>query len=147
MAVKTPSWFKLLNSIYSCVFFCFEKSLKDFTLYSPILFTLWFSYLQIPIKESCMYVSCHSFFKTPHKSLKFKQTLLPLQTKKIYKQTRQNEGILKWYSQKKNINNVQAMLLQSERVSEIHFPAIWRLKFHKFSLWHPPWQYLKEKVS
>ena len=101
MAVKTLSWFKLWNSIYSCVFFCFEKSLKDFTLYSPILLTLWFSYLQIPIKESCMYVSCHSFFKTPHKSLKFQQTLLLLHIKKKYKQTWQNESILKWYSWKK----------------------------------------------
>ena len=27
------------------------------------------------------------------------------------------------------INNVQAMILQSERTSEKHFPAIWRPEF------------------
>ena len=34
------------------------------------------------------------------------------------------------------VNNVQAMLLQSERVSEMHFPPIWKTKFQKqnFSL-------------
>ena len=30
------------------------------------------------------------------------------------------------------IHNVQAMLLQSERVSEMHFPAIWRPEFQNF---------------
>ena len=36
------------------------------------------------------------------------------------------------------INNVQAMLLQSERVSEMHFPAIWSPKFQNvhFGAYH-----------
>ena len=29
------------------------------------------------------------------------------------------------------LNNVQAILLDSERVSKMHFPAIWRPKFQK----------------
>ena len=32
------------------------------------------------------------------------------------------------------INNLQAILLQSERVSEMHFPVIWRPEFQKFFL-------------
>ena len=44
-------------------------------------------YLQTCIKESFMYFSCHLFFKTPHKTLKFPQKLLPLQTKNINNMT------------------------------------------------------------
>ena len=60
------------NSISSCISF-FEKPLKDFPL--------WLRYLQTRIEVSCMYLSCQ-LSKTPHKTLKFQQTLLPLQTKK-----------------------------------------------------------------
>ena len=62
---------------YICVFmgffffFVFEMPLKDFLLYSPILLTLWFRYLQKCMKESCMYLSGQLFFKTPHKTLWF----------------------------------------------------------------------------
>ena len=38
--------------------------------YSPILLTLWCRYLQLCIKESCMYLSSQLVFKTPHKALK-----------------------------------------------------------------------------
>ena len=48
-------------------------------------------------------------YKTLHETLKFQ------------------EKSLKWQT-----NNVQAMLLQSEKVSEIHFPAIWIPKLQKF---------------
>ena len=61
-----------------CTFF----SEKDFSLYSPILLTVWVRYLQARKKESCMYLSCQLFFKTPHKTLKFQQKLLSLQTEK-----------------------------------------------------------------
>ena len=40
--------------------------------------------------------------------------------------------------------DVQAMILQSKRVSEIYFPAIWRPKIHKNSLWCPPWEHFME---
>ena len=30
------------------------------------------------------------------------------------------------------ISNVQVILLESERMSDIHFPAIWRLNFNFF---------------
>ena len=35
-------------------------------------------------------------------------------------------------------NDVQAMLLLSERVLEMHFPANWRPKFQNVLLWYPP---------
>ena len=60
--------------------------------------------------------SSQLFFETPHKALKFHKKLLPLKT-----------------------NNVQAMLLQSERVLEIHFPANCRPTLQKLLLCYPPW--------
>ena len=39
------------------------------------------------------------------------------------------------------------MLLQSERVSEMHFQAIWRPKLPEFSLWYQPWKHLMEIVN
>ena len=54
-------------------FFAFEKPLKDFSFYSCILLTLWFRYLQIRIKENCMYFSSQRFFKTPHQTPKFQE--------------------------------------------------------------------------
>ena len=57
--------------------------------------------------------------RTPHETLKFQEKLLSLQT-----------------------NYVQAMLLQSETVSEVNFSAIWRPKLQKFPLRCPPWQHL-----
>ena len=61
--------------------------------------------------------------KTPYEILQFQQKLLLLQK-----------------------NDVQAMLLQSERVSKINFPAIWRSKIQKISLWYPPWEHFMEIV-
>ena len=68
------------NSVLNCImtlspfmfffFFLFETLLKDFPVYSPILLTLWFRYLQKSVKESFMYFSSQLFFKTPHKTLK-----------------------------------------------------------------------------
>ena len=55
------------------------------------------------------------FFKTPLETRKFQEKLLPLQT-----------------------NDVQAKLLQSERVLEMHFPANWRSKFQKVLIWYVP---------
>ena len=68
--------------------------------------------------------SCQLFFQTPHKTLKFQEKLLPMQT-----------------------NDVQAMLLLSERVLEMHFPANWRPKFQKVLLWYPPWGNLREIMN
>ena len=65
-----------------------------------------------------------NLIKLLHETLKFQEKLLPLQT-----------------------NGVQAMLLKSERVSEMQFQAIWRPKPQKFSLWCQPWQCLTEIVD
>ena len=54
-------------------FFAFKKPVKDFSFYSPILLTIQFRYLQICIKENCMYFSSQRFFKTPHKTPKFQE--------------------------------------------------------------------------
>ena len=86
-----------------CIFF--EKPLKDFPLYSPILLTHWLRYLQKHIMESFTYLSCQLFFKTSHETLMFQQKLLPLQTKKkLSKQ--QNGGTLHWYSLKKCLSKM-----------------------------------------
>ena len=61
--------------------------------------------------------------KTPYEILQFEEKLLPLQR-----------------------SNVQAMLLQSEKVSEINFTAIWRPKIRKISLRCPPWEHFMEIV-
>ena len=45
------------------------------------------------------------------------------------------------------INKVHAMLMQLERVSEVHFPTIWRSEFQKVFLRCPTWGYLKETVN
>ena len=42
------------------------------------------------------------------------------------------------------INNVQAVLLQSERVLEMHFPVIWKPEFQKIFFHCSPWVYLME---
>ena len=57
-----------------------------------------------------MHLSCQLFFESPHKSLKFQE--------KSEKERKSEE--------------------KSERVLEMHFTAIWRPKFQKFSLWCPP---------
>ena len=44
-------------------------------------------------------------------------------------------------------NDVQAMLLQSERVLEMNFPAIWRPKLQTLLLWCPPRELLMEIVD
>ena len=54
-----------------CVFLLFLKH-KDFPFYSLILITVWFRYLQTHMNESCMYLSCQLFFKTPHETLNSK---------------------------------------------------------------------------
>ena len=43
--------------------------------------------------------------------------------------------------------NVQAILLQSKRVSEIHFPALWRPKLQEFSLRFPQWEHLSKTMN
>ena len=69
--------------------YLFKKTtLKDFPLYSPILLTHWFRYLQTRIKEKCMYLSSQVFFETAHTTLKFQQKSLPLLTKNISKHDR-----------------------------------------------------------
>ena len=65
-----------------------------------------------------------NLIKLPHETLKFQEKLLPLQT-----------------------NDVQAMLLKSERVSGMQFQAIWRPKLQKFCLWCQPWKHLTEIVD
>ena len=55
-------------NLFMFFFKIFEKPLKDFLFYSPIILTLWFRYLQTRIKESCMYLSSQLFFKTPHET-------------------------------------------------------------------------------
>ena len=42
---------------------------------------------------------------------------------------------------------LQAFILQSERLSEIHFMAIERPKFQKLFLPCPPWGYFMETVN
>ena len=88
------------------------------------------------------------FVKTPLKTLKLQQKPLPLQ---IFCHL---NNMVEWkYSQlifMENImfiNDVQAILLQPEGLSEMHFPAIWRPKFQIFFLWCPPWGYLTEIVN
>ena len=66
--------------------------MKDFPIYSLIVFTFWLRYLQTRIKESCMYLSGQRFFEIPHKTPKFQEKLLLLQAKK-YKQTWQSGGV------------------------------------------------------
>ena len=65
--------FRLELSYVFFFFFVFETPLKDFPFYSYILVILLFGYLQIHIKESCMYISSQFFFKTPHETLKFQE--------------------------------------------------------------------------
>ena len=55
------------------LFFVFETPLKDFPFFSPLVLTPWFRYLQIRIKESCVYLSHQLLFKTPHETLKFQE--------------------------------------------------------------------------
>ena len=76
-----------------------------------------------------MDLSCKLFFETPHKTLTFQQQMLPMQTKKKKKKISKHDKMEVFSAdiQRKKImfiNNVQVMLLQSERVSEMHFPAI-----------------------
>ena len=57
-----------------CLVCFFEKPLKDFPFFSPILLTP--SLVQILTKmqkESCMYHSSQLFFKTLYKTLKFQE--------------------------------------------------------------------------
>ena len=69
MSYETQSGFVL----FFFFVFVFETPLKDFSIYSPILFTLWFKYFQTLISESCMYIFSQHFFKTSHKTLKFQE--------------------------------------------------------------------------
>ena len=58
-------------NLFMCFFvFVFETTLKDYRLFSPILYTLCFRYLNARMKESCMYLSGQRFFKTPQRTLK-----------------------------------------------------------------------------
>ena len=59
-----------LNLLMCFRFLFFEKPLKGAPFYSPILRTLWSTYLQIRIKESCMELSRQLIFKIAFKILK-----------------------------------------------------------------------------
>ena len=76
---------KLHLFICMCMYIFSETPLKDFPFYLLILHTLRLRYLQAHINESYMYLSSQLFFETPHKTLKFQEKLLPLQTKIIGK--------------------------------------------------------------
>ena len=82
------------------------------------------SYETQSLSLNLFYSFCQLFFETPYKTLKFQEKVLRLQA-----------------------NDAQAMLLQSEGVLEMHFPANWRPKFQKALLWYPPWGNLKEIVD
>ena len=64
------NWVMKLNLFIFFFFFFFvlETSLKDFPFYSPILLTLWFTYIQTRIKESYMHLSGQLYFKTPSRT-------------------------------------------------------------------------------
>ena len=70
--VKTQSWIELSNSISSCAFFLFCYLKHPWKIFHSI-YLLFLLFLQAHIKEGCMYLSSQSFFKTPHKALKFQQ--------------------------------------------------------------------------
>ena len=127
-----------------CFFFFFFSHFSFFILFTYSLHTLWPRYLQTCIKGSC--ISFLSTFlqnyswnsKIPSKSA--------ASAEKKCKQQWQNGGILNWYSpRKKNtfINNFQAMLPQSEKVSCI-FKQSGNLNFNFFSFAIYPWGYLME---
>ena len=79
-----------------------------------------------------MYLSCQLFFKSPHKTLKIPTKIAAAANKKIYvNMTEWRYSQLIFTEKKMFINNVQDMLLQTERVSEMHFPVIFRPEFQK----------------
>ena len=128
-----------------CIFF--EKPLKDFPLYSPILLTHCLRYLQKHIMESFTYLSCQLFFKTPHETLMFQQKLLPLQTKKNLSKHNRME-VLSIDTHLKNVyQKCTSYAFQSERVSEMDFLATWSPEFQNIFLHCPPWGYLMETVN
>ena len=83
-----------------------------------------------------MYVSCQLFLGTPPKNLKFQHKIVAAADKKnkYIKKHNRTEVLSTDIHGKKNmfINDVEAMLLQSERVSEMHFSAIWTSEFQFF---------------
>ena len=124
------NWIIKLN-LFMYIFFV--KPLKDFPVYLLILLTLWLRYLQTRTKANCMYLSCQ-LFRTHHKTLKFQQKLLPLQKKNIGKPDRMQVFSTDIHWKKITfINNVQAVLLQSEIVSKCIFWQSGDLNFNNFS--------------
>ena len=104
--VKTQSWIELWCLQVLILLLFFFKPWKIFhSIHLFFLLFLWFRYLQIHIKESCMYLSSQLFCKTRHKTLKI--------PRKIRNCQRRSEE-------------------KSERVSEMHFPVILRPKFQNF---------------
>ena len=96
-----------------------------------------------------MDLSCQLFFETAFKTLKLQQKPLPLQIfchiNKHYRMKVSSTNI-----QGKKImfiNDVQAIPLQSERLSEMHFSAVWRPKLQIFCFRCPTWGYLTEIVN
>ena len=79
-----------------------------------------------------MYLSCQ-IYEISHGTLKLQQILLPLQTKNS-KHDRIEELLTDIHRKKMFINSMQVILLQSERLSEMHFPVNWRPEFQTFSL-------------
>ena len=92
-----------------------------------------------------MYLSCQ-IFEISHGTLKLQQILLPLQTKNS-KHDRMEEFLTDIHRKKMFINNIQVILLQSERLSEMHFPVNWKPEFQNFFLGCLPWGYLLETVN
>ena len=125
------------------VYFLFEKPLKDF---QPILLTLWLRYLQTHIKSSCIYLPNQFFFKTPNKTLKFQQNCCCCWQKNISKHDRMEVFLTDIHRKNHVYQQCKAMLLPSDRLLEMHFPAIWRPEFQKVLLCCPPWWCLMETV-
>ena len=62
--LKIEFTFYKAQSLYVFFLFCFETTLKNFQVYFFILLTFCFKYLQIHIKECCLYLSSQLFFRT-----------------------------------------------------------------------------------
>ena len=74
MKLNLFTFFLSLSLFFFFFFFFFEKPLKYFcSIHLFFLLFLCFRYLQKCIKESCVYLSSQLLFKTPHKTLKFKE--------------------------------------------------------------------------
>ena len=110
------NWVMRLNLFMSI---SFEKPLilRFSTLFNYSSYSLAEILTNRLIPISFMYLSWQHFFKTPHKTLKFQQKLLLLQTKKYISKHDRMEVFSQLI-----FNNAKAMPLQSERVSTQGIP-------------------------